>query len=131
MRDASPPRSDGELRHKVLSAAGAELSKGRRYLLGEGTDIPTPESINSLASASTLPKWLAPDLETIDKLVRARPAVYDVWESSPLRWEDEWSHTEEIVDLVFPGDPCAPAWAVGISPPAGAASGAVCSLRCR
>jgi hypothetical protein len=28
-----------------------------------------------------------------------------LWENSPLRWEDSDSHTEEIIDLMFPGDP--------------------------
>jgi hypothetical protein len=33
------------------------------------------------------------------------PGVYDLWENSPLRWEDSESHTEDIIDLMFPGDP--------------------------
>ena len=37
--------------------------------------------------------------------MRTEPAAVDVWEASPLRWEDEASHTEEIIDCVFPGNP--------------------------
>jgi hypothetical protein len=31
--------------------------------------------------------------------------LVDLWEISPLRFEDNDSHTEEIVDALFPGDP--------------------------
>ena len=31
--------------------------------------------------------------------------LVDLWEASPRRWEDGESHTEEIIDLLFSGDP--------------------------
>ena len=101
-----PPWSDAELRHKILSAASAVCSRGRGYLLGEGVNIASPQSspLPNLVSSSA-PKWPAPDLNAIDQIVRSGPGAYDLWESSPVRWEDEASHTEEIVDTVFPGNP--------------------------
>jgi hypothetical protein len=100
-----PPWSDGELRHKILSAAGAGSSKGRGYLLGANTDIAAPESVATLVSSSPSPKWPAPDLDAIDVIVRGGPHCPDVWESSPVRFENDAPHTEEIIDAVFPGDP--------------------------
>jgi hypothetical protein len=48
-------------------------------------------------------------LDEIDRIVRDGPGAYDVWESSPVRFETdalkEPSHTEAIIDAVFPGDP--------------------------
>jgi hypothetical protein len=109
-----PPWSDSELRHKILSAAGAGSRKGRGYLLGDGAGILASESINALASSPPVLKWPEPDLDTIDRIVRNGPSAVDVWENSPLRWEDNSSQTEEIIDIVFPGDPylCA-AWSAG------------------
>lgn len=31
--------------------------------------------------------------------------VVDLWEASPIRWDDRKSHTEEIIDALFPGNP--------------------------
>lgn len=101
-----PPWSDGELRHKVLSAAGASSHKGRGYLLAEGVPTTTlrSEATSELVSSPVL-KWPAPDLGAIKAVVRNGPGAADVWESSPLRWDDDAPRTEEIIDVVFPGDP--------------------------
>ena len=40
----------------------------------------------------------------LDSIVRAGPGIYDLWEQSPLRFEDHQSHTEEIIDALFSGD---------------------------
>jgi hypothetical protein len=103
-----PPWSDGELRHKILSAAGVGSSKGRGYLLD--ADIPPLcSSPAQLVSPTPILKWPAPDLEAINRIVRDGPGAYDVWENSPVRFETdalkEPSHTEEIINTVFPGDP--------------------------
>jgi hypothetical protein len=55
--------------------------------------------------SSPNPKRLEPDLNVIEAIVRNGPGAYDLWESSPWRWEDDRSHTEEIIDTIFPGDP--------------------------
>jgi hypothetical protein len=31
--------------------------------------------------------------------------LYDLWETSPVRFDDDFVHTEEIIDALFPGDP--------------------------
>jgi len=31
--------------------------------------------------------------------------LYDLWERSPVRFDDTRAHTEEIIDVLFPGDP--------------------------
>jgi hypothetical protein len=104
-----PPWRDGELRHKILSAAGAGSSKGRGHLLDADANIPAPGSAAILVSSSPSPKWPTPDLDAIDRIARNGPGTFDVWENSPLRFESdaqkEVSHTEQIVDVGFPADP--------------------------
>jgi hypothetical protein len=51
------------------------------------------------------PKWPARNLEQLDAIVRNGPHLYDLWENSPCRFDDGESHAEEIVDIVFPGNP--------------------------
>ena len=101
-----PQWSDAELRHKILSAAAAGSRKERGYLVGEGTGNP-PLGRGAAASLviPPVPKWPEPDLNAIDQVVRDGPGIYDIWESSPIRWEDEGSHTEQIIGTAFPGNP--------------------------
>jgi hypothetical protein len=53
----------------------------------------------------TEPKWPARNLEQIDAIVRNGLRLYDIWESSPCRFDDSDNHAEDIVDIIFPGDP--------------------------
>jgi hypothetical protein len=66
-------------------------------------DVP-PNPILS-APAPSKPKWPEDDLGAIQAVVQGGPGLYDLWEGSPLRFGDHESHTEEIIDLLFPGDP--------------------------
>jgi hypothetical protein len=104
-----PPWSDSELRHKILSAANADSAKGHGYLLNADIASLASSPASELVSPAPISKWPAPDLDAIDAIVRSGLHCYDVWESSPVRFETdalrEPSHTEEIIDAVFPGDP--------------------------
>jgi hypothetical protein len=51
------------------------------------------------------PRWPARNLEQIDAIVRAGYGLYDLCESSPVRFDDDANHAEEIIDILFPGDP--------------------------
>ena len=48
---------------------------------------------------------IEPDFDAIDCIVRSGYGLADVWEQSPVRLEGEKSYTEEIIDVVFPGNP--------------------------
>jgi len=41
----------------------------------------------------------------IDELVRSSAGLYDLWESSPIRFEGSEAHTEPVIDALFAGDP--------------------------
>jgi len=51
------------------------------------------------------PTWPEPDSEAIDAIVRSGLGIYDLWEQSPTRHEEAASHAEEIIDVLFPGNP--------------------------
>jgi hypothetical protein len=77
-------------------------TKPRGYLLGEAVNYYIPPS-------TALPKleqaWPRPDLAKIDRIVSGGPGLCDLWESSPVRFADNGSHAEEVIDILFPGNP--------------------------
>jgi hypothetical protein len=49
--------------------------------------------------------WPDMDRDQINTIVNSGPGLYDLWESSPVRFEDDQPHTEDFIDALFPGDP--------------------------
>jgi hypothetical protein len=39
------------------------------------------------------------------KLGIPEQSLYDLWEASPIKWDDEDRHTEEVIDSLFPHNP--------------------------
>lgn len=50
-------------------------------------------------------RWPGRDAIKIAAIVKDGPGVYDLWELSPVRWDDDKAHTDEIVEELFPGNP--------------------------
>jgi hypothetical protein len=50
-------------------------------------------------------RWPEPDPHRIEEIAREGGGLADLWESSPIRFDDDTSHTEDIIDALFPGDP--------------------------
>jgi hypothetical protein len=51
------------------------------------------------------PKWPDVNQEQREAIKRDGGGVVDFWEASPVRIEDSESHTEALIDALFPGDP--------------------------
>jgi hypothetical protein len=51
------------------------------------------------------PKWPKPRMLQIRQIVNNGPGLADLVERSPHRFDDQEPHTEEIVDILFPGNP--------------------------
>lgn len=56
------------------------------------------------SSAKPLHHWPDPNIEQIEAVVRNGVHLVDLWERSPIRLEG-YSHTEELIDRLFPGNP--------------------------
>jgi hypothetical protein len=100
-----PPWKDPYLKRKLEQAlTHRDHRKPRGHLLGRNVS-----NHSILAVSDCLPKleptWPEPDLIAIDNIVSAGPGLYNLWESSPVRYDDGNSHTEEIIDCLFPGNP--------------------------
>src|SRR6266481_3020088 len=65
---------------------------------GDGTS-------DGYASQPRKPKWPAPNYFKIQALVHKGLRLADLVERSPIRFDDERPHTEEIIDVIFPEDP--------------------------
>lgn len=63
----------------------------------EGTAIRSPRPVQS--------PWPRPDPDLIARATASGYGLADLWELSPIRFEDSDSHAEELIDALFPGDP--------------------------
>jgi hypothetical protein len=124
----SPPRA-GEGVHgwlfRVARQLHAHLPAGEIVRLLEiqtaqcGRSVPRSEIVaavqNALACAwqptgkaaptQTVSKWPAVNQEQREAILHDGCGLADLWEASPVRIEDSETHTEEIVDRLFPGNP--------------------------
>jgi hypothetical protein len=57
------------------------------------------------ANTGALNTWPARDQALVKRIAADGPGLYDLWESSPVRFDDGQSHTEDLVDALFPGNP--------------------------
>jgi hypothetical protein len=58
-------------------------------------------------------QWLDPNFELIEAIAQAGGGLVDLWESSPIRLESNQANTDQIIDILFPGNPllcCGWAW---------------------
>ena len=52
-----------------------------------------------------IPKWPQMNIEQREAIVATGLGLVDLWEISPVRFEDNTPHSEEIIDALFPGNP--------------------------
>jgi hypothetical protein len=50
-------------------------------------------------------QWLAPNFELIEAIAQAGGGLVDLWESSPIRLDSNQADTDQIIDILFPGNP--------------------------
>jgi hypothetical protein len=62
----------------------------------------TPSNPNPVRSA---PPWPKVNEEQRQAVLSEGYGLADLWEESPIRFEENESHTEWIIDALFPGDP--------------------------
>jgi hypothetical protein len=58
-----------------------------------------------IAALNSAPSWPDPEYGRVYHMARDGISLYDLWQASPVRFDDRESQTEEIIDILFPGDP--------------------------
>jgi len=121
---SNPPRSGEGFHNWLFRAARALWKCGReandiRAILENaattcGRHVTTREIAgavkNSQASAfqpASLQRraWPSVNAEQREAIIATGAGLVDLWEISPVRFEDSKSHTEEIIDTLFPNNP--------------------------
>lgn len=121
---ANPPRA-GEGFHDWLFRAARALWKcGRsghdiRWVLENATEtcgrrVPTREIEDAIRNSRTIAfyptsgqrkPWPSINSEQREAVIASALGLVDLWEASPVRFDDSASHAEEVIDALFPGDP--------------------------
>jgi hypothetical protein len=85
--DGEPVRS-GEIERAV------ERSKATAWQPGQPSrqTVPTPA-------------WPPVNVQERTAIIQSGGGLVDLWEDSPVRFEDNETHTEALIDVLFPGDP--------------------------
>ena len=56
-------------------------------------------------NTTRLTAWPKVNVEQREAAIESGAGLVDLWENSPVQFEDNKSHTEEIIDALFPGNP--------------------------
>lgn len=96
-------RSENDIRAFLENAA---LTCGRPVSGREIEDAIRNSSTRAFQSATSEQRdWPAVNQEQREAIIAGGRGLVDLWETSPIRFEDNAPHTEEIVDRLFPGNP--------------------------
>lgn len=122
---ASPPRRGGGLNNwlyrvarvlhpyrtpeeivNILTAAtvGEPIKPGEIERAVENSAATAWQPGQPCSKAITRPAWPSVNVEQREAIIAGGFGLVDLWEVSPVRFEDSKPHTEEIIDRLFPGD---------------------------
>jgi hypothetical protein len=91
---------DKEIWHQTKASGEKAWRPNKSELFPNATSLPADIDL-----APPKPAWPEPDGEAIRAIVERGYGLYDLWERSPVRFEDKNSHAEQIIDALFPGNP--------------------------
>jgi hypothetical protein len=96
-------RTENDIREILENAA---TTCGRRVSAGEIADAVRHSQTSAFQSATAQHQpWPVVNHEQREAIIASGFGLVDLWEISPFRFEDNESHTEKIIDVLFPGDP--------------------------
>jgi hypothetical protein len=84
---AGEPIKPGEIERAVERSAALAWNPGQR------------------AAITRAPAWPRVNTEQREAVIATGAGLVDLWELSPVRFTDNQSHAEEIIDRLFPGNP--------------------------
>ena len=121
---ANPPRSGAGFHDWLFRAAralwkcgryeneitaileNAAAACGRRVPAREVQDAVKNSRISALQpTVARRQTWPAVNREQVEAITGGGNGLIDLWETSPVRIEDNRAHTEQIIDALFPGNP--------------------------
>jgi hypothetical protein len=98
-------RSDDEIVALLQAATAGEPVKRREIERAVERSRATAWQPGQSSALILVPKWPAVNQEQREAIVGVGGGLVDIWEVSPVRFEDNDPRTEEVIDLLFPGDP--------------------------
>jgi hypothetical protein len=91
---------DKEILSQIRNAKACAWRPEKPELFLHGAALPA-----DIPSRTSQRAWPEADVDAIRPIVKAGDGLYDLTERSPLRFVDGQFHAEEIIDVLFPGDP--------------------------
>jgi hypothetical protein len=96
-------RQASDIREILENAA---MTCGRRVSAREIADAVRHSQTSAFQPATAQHQpWPVVNYEQREAIVSTGFGLVDLWEISPVRFEDNEPHTEQIIDALFPGDP--------------------------
>lgn len=96
-------RDEYEIRAVLESCA---TTCGRRVTEREIEDAMRNSQTTTFQSACFQPqRWPSLNAEQREAIITNGGGLVDLWETSPVRFEDNAAHTEQIIDTLFPDNP--------------------------
>ena len=97
------PHVSEQTAFELISAYAAGC--GRPVYSREIWDAIHNASNNKLGAGLATPKWPGINHEQVEAITVNGGGLADLWEASPMRFEDDVPKTELLIDLLFPGNP--------------------------
>ena len=97
------PHVSEQTAFELISAHSAGC--GRRTDQREIWDAINNASNNKLGAGLATPKWPEVNREQVEAIIVNGGGLAELWEVSPMRFEDDVPKTEQLIDLLFPGNP--------------------------
>ena len=102
-----PYRSSADIVQLLAAATAGEPVKPGEIERAVERSAATAWKPGQVATATHAPIWPAVNAEQREAIIASKLGLVDLWEASPVRFEDSESHAEEVIDVLFPGNPCA------------------------
>jgi hypothetical protein len=101
-----PYRDSAEIVELLRAAtAGEPVKRGEIESAVERSKATAWKPGQAPQSVRQAPTWPKVNTEQSEAVIASGAGLVDLWGMSPARFENNRSHTEEIIDVIFPGDP--------------------------
>ena len=100
-----PYRSAAEITRLLEAVTAGEPFKPREIERAVERSAAVAWKPGQRVAVTHAPAWPRVNAEQREAVIASGAGLVDLWELSPVRFTDSQSHTEEIIDRLFPGSP--------------------------